>query len=96
MVVTRYLNKALPEKKSQEYFSLYHIQDITLNTDYFSPMIYIKLAFLTLTIVHQQNKFKGTVSRDFLLLVFFMNQFPPAPEYPTRTVSNFFENSRRY
>jgi hypothetical protein len=22
--------------------------------------------------------FKGTVSRDFLLLVFFMNQFPPS------------------
>ncbi len=39
---------------------------------------------------------KGTVSRDFLLMVFFMNQFPPAPEYSVRTVSNFFENSRRY
>jgi hypothetical protein len=25
--------------------------------------------------------FKGTVSRDFLLLVYFMHQFPPAPEY---------------
>ncbi len=24
-------------------------------------------------------QFKGTVSRDFLLLVFFMNQFPPSP-----------------
>jgi hypothetical protein len=23
--------------------------------------------------------FKGTVSRDFRLLVFFMNQFPPSP-----------------
>jgi hypothetical protein len=23
-----------------------------------------------------------------------MNQFPPAPEYPIRTVSNFFENLR--
>ncbi len=39
--------------------------------------------------------FKGTVSRDFLLPVVFMNQFPPAPEYPIRTVSNFFKNSRR-
>ncbi len=39
---------------------------------------------------------KGTVSRDFLLLVFFMNQFPQAPEYLIRTVSNLFENSRRY
>ncbi len=25
------------------------------------------------------STFKGTVSRDFLLLVFFMNQFPPKP-----------------
>ncbi len=33
--------------------------------------------------------FKGTVSRDFLLQVFFINQFPPAPEYPIWTVSNF-------
>ncbi len=28
-------------------------------------------------------------------LVFFINQFPPQPQ-PIRTVSNFFENSRRY
>ena len=26
-----------------------------------------------------QMVLKGTVSRDFLLLVFFMNQFPPSP-----------------
>ncbi len=39
---------------------------------------------------------KGTVSRDFLLLVFFMNQFPQAPEYTSWAVMNFFENSRRY
>ncbi len=25
-------------------------------------------------------EFKGTVSRDFLLLVLFMNQFPPQPQ----------------
>jgi hypothetical protein len=42
------------------------------------------------------SRFKGTVSRDFLLLVFFMNQFPPAPEYFIKPHSNFFENSRRY
>ncbi len=41
--------------------------------------------------------FKGTVSRDFLLLFFFSwISFPPAPEYPIRTVLNFLENSRRY
>ncbi len=41
---------------------------------------------------------KGTVSRNFLLLVFFMNQFPPSPrpEYPIKTISNFFEHSQRF
>jgi hypothetical protein len=39
---------------------------------------------------------KGTVSGVFLLQVFFMNQFLPSPEYPIGTVSNVFENSRRY
>ncbi len=41
---------------------------------------------------------KGTVPRDFRLLVFYMNQFLPTPwVYCTiRAVSNFFENSRRY
>ncbi len=39
---------------------------------------------------------KGTVSQDFLLLVFFMNQFFPAPEYPIRIFSNFLENFWRY
>ncbi len=38
----------------------------------------------------------GTVSRDFRLLVFFMNQFPHASNYNITAISNFFENSRRY
>jgi hypothetical protein len=38
---------------------------------------------------------KGTVSRDFLLLVFSWIR-ESAPEYPIRTVSNFFVHSRRY
>ncbi len=43
------------------------------------------------------SQFKETMSQDFLLLVcFFMNQFPPAPEYPIRTVSDFCKNLRRY
>ncbi len=40
--------------------------------------------FLLFSIILPKNSlfyfhFKGTVSRDFLLLVFFMNQFPPSP-----------------
>ncbi len=46
--------------------------------------------------LHFLRKFKGTVSRDFLLLVFSWISFPQAPEYTIRAVSKFFENSRRY
>ncbi len=35
------------------------------------------------------HKIKGSLTR-------FINQCPRAPEYPIRTISNFFENSRRY
>ncbi len=44
----------------------------------------------------QNVKLKGTVPRDFWLQVFFMNQFPQAPEYPNRADSNIFKNVRRY
>ncbi len=40
--------------------------------------------------------FKGTVSRNFCFWFFSWISFPPAPEYPIRTVSNLFENLRRY
>ncbi len=40
------------------------------------------------------EKLKGTVPRDFRLQVFFMNQFPQAPEYPIRAISNWNSNSR--
>ncbi len=39
---------------------------------------------------------KGTMSRDFCLWFFSWISFPPAPEYSSRTVSNFFESSQRY
>jgi hypothetical protein len=28
---------------------------------------------------HSEKRLQGTVSRDFLLLVLFLNQFPPSP-----------------
>jgi hypothetical protein len=38
---------------------------------------------------------KGTVSRDFLLLVIFTNQFPPSPRLSLNDCFDFFfENSR--
>jgi hypothetical protein len=39
---------------------------------------------------------KGTVPRDFLLQVFFINHLPQAPVNNIRIISNFFENSGRY
>jgi hypothetical protein len=38
-----------------------------------------------------RNCLKGTVSRYFLLLVFFTNHFPPAPEYPNKDRFKFFQ-----
>jgi hypothetical protein len=70
------------------------VQDY-INKVYFSPLFYVRILFYLLlctTYFFQRNfdkentlavaveiKVKGTVSRDFLLLVFFMNQFPPSP-----------------
>ncbi len=39
---------------------------------------------------------KGQCHEIFCFWFFSWISFPPAPEYPIRTVSNFFENSRRY
>ncbi len=45
---------------------------------------------------YAQHLFKGAVSRDFWLLVFQESVSPQVPEYTSKAVSNFFENSRRY
>jgi hypothetical protein len=48
---------------------------------------------------HQSEKveaFKGTVSRDFLLLVFFMNQFPPSPRVSHLDRFEFFRKFRKF
>ena len=39
-------------------------------------VIAIQMSFLGT----REKELKGTVSRDFLLLVYFMNQFPPQPQ----------------
>jgi hypothetical protein len=46
------------------------------------------LTFLQLRIL------KGTVSQDFLLLVFFMNQFPPQPQSVLLGPFRIFSNIR--
>ncbi len=42
------------------------------------------------------QEFKGSLTRDFRLEVFFMISVPRAHEYSLGAVSNYFENSRRY
>ncbi len=37
------------------------------------------VALISALVSAQKFSIKGTVSRDFLLLVFFMHQFPPSP-----------------
>jgi hypothetical protein len=55
---------------------LYWNQGYSLSSDYRAKQTLNRMRQTT-----KSNLFllKGTVSRDFLLLVFFMNQFPPSP-----------------
>jgi hypothetical protein len=51
----------------------------------------IKIPFLFVV-----NDLKGQCHEIFRFWFFSSISFPPAIEYPIRTVSNFFKNSRRY
>ncbi len=53
---------------------------------------YLSLCFFSLWVAI----LKGQCHEIFCFWFFSSTSFPPAPEYPIRTVSNFFENSRRY
>jgi hypothetical protein len=49
---------------------------------YFALRVRIRIDFGRIqeaTGIEKSETFKGTVSRDFSLLVFFINQFPPSP-----------------
>ncbi len=46
--------------------------------------------------MHKMSDLKGQCHEIFCFWFFSSICFPPAPECPSRTVSNFFENSRRY
>ncbi len=50
----------------------------------------------TLEKSHSNSFLKGQCHEIFCFWFFSWISFPPAPEYPIRTVSNFFENSQRY
>jgi hypothetical protein len=41
-------------------------------------------------------QFKGSLTQDFRLQVFFMNQCPPGPQVFHWSLFDFFENSLRY
>jgi hypothetical protein len=63
---------------------------------YVPDIVQCTCTMLSMARIGHELYIKGTVSRDILLLVFFMNQFPPTPEYSIKTVKNFFKNLRRY
>ena len=52
--------------------------------------------FSTYLISNCTPPLKGQCHEIFCFWFFSWISFPPAPEYSIRTVSNFFENSRRY
>jgi len=56
--------------------------------------IYIVNAFLML--IADTHDLKGQCHKIFCFWFFSWICFPPAPEYSIKTISNFFENSRRY
>ncbi len=60
-------------------------------------MLYLNLLKFFLTnILFCKPYLKGQCHEIFRFWFFSSISFHPAPEYPIRTVSNFFENSRRY
>ncbi len=65
-------------------------------------VIIIILCFPLITLIKISSLFarhfnlKGQCHEIFCFWFFSWISFPPAPEYPIRTVFNFFENSLRY
>ncbi len=57
------------------------------------PMVSVRFV-VGITLMRIRIHIKGTVSRDFLLLVFFMNEFPLSPRVFHLDRFEFFENSR--
>ncbi len=56
-------------------------------------------SFLLILVAHSRPfrvLLKGQCHEIFCFWFFLWISFPPAPEYPIKTVSNFFQNSRRY
>jgi hypothetical protein len=68
------------------FFSSGTLFGIRIRDDYGPVRVYSAFSNFLFT-------FKGTVSRDFLLLVFLMNQFPPQPQsIPIGPFKFFFES----
>ncbi len=51
---------------------------------------------LNLSFIWKEFQLKGQCHKIFCFWFFSGISFPPAPEYSIKTISNFFENSRRY
>jgi hypothetical protein len=72
-----------PEKRKHLYSIYLNISDLHAWVSALKLPMLLTLGISTCSPLQPREKkrgsFKGIVSRDFLLLVFFMNQFPPSP-----------------
>jgi hypothetical protein len=67
----KFLNSGIPVKIEEQFITKIQYDELFL-TGFFKGVQAREFGSAILF-------FKGTVSRDFRLLVFFMNQFPPSP-----------------
>jgi hypothetical protein len=78
----------------QETFPLSGLVGIESNRLY--KVLLFNIAARNVNVTKCQHYLKGQCHEIFRFWFFSSISFPPAPEYPIKTVSNFFENSRRY
>ncbi len=63
----------------KEIMKIFLIEDFFHLPPVSTPVVHLELRISLRIFEKIRNGLKGTVSRDFRLLVFFMNQFPPSP-----------------
>ncbi len=85
-------NKTFPSLTLQFFSNYFGRFFWTFSTICIANMLFQKFTMTVLL----KHSLKGQCHEIFCFWFFSWISFPPAPEYPIRTVSNFFKNSRRY
>jgi hypothetical protein len=76
--------------------ALFHSPNHPAENVQFKLLSGYSLPGLKLCTFYTTHRLKGQCHEIFCFWFFSWISFPPAPEYSIKTVSNFFENSRRY